>query len=790
MKIHLFLFSLLIYSITLYGQPTNNPIKTKYGLETHWTEKLNWATITNVTSVSGLVVLTTNSDPRFPDATGSVYVVDSLKLHQTMQNISVSGGGVLFFPAGKYVLDFSVYIPSGVILRGETPPSDKQNAKVNNFSPPSIFIFPKYLYIESGNGTPNNTAFKIIKSVPDAKRTGLVYLTINRAVILFEPNYAKTIDETHEAPYKGTYAKEQPSSLITDIVIFGIRSANGVQPDPGVPQALQVQYHRFPYRMVCNISAFVWNNCFIANNRLNDTEGCASFGDGNPYNGDEAVVYTNTTYQITKDDFVMTDFKFDNGAIAGDVVFNYTDHYGISVNRLKSFQSGGYPGYPYAVLWHHTPEDEPGSFGTNIEVRDNWVYKTMRPAFQVGGLGIQVTGNVCRDYEPKSTINQPVSPTGRKKPTGATTFENRGIDISGWHCLVDSNYIEAYRSKVGGYLSTDGEGILHQESSGSSVNGMTITNTLTKKYIGLYKSKDMNNVYIAGNHFITGAGGWMLMLVADYGDPAKGASINNMLVENNYGIDVGISVRGAKGGKNVVVRNNHMNTYNLSCYVDTSGNISNNETFNFYTVVPDGSNTGSLTEELCSESLITDASIISPASDVEYKTAPSSIEIKVKATDPADSVKLFINSVLVAKDALDVNNEYTYLLNTPNKDSLYIVMAQIYTTDVIHPEFYTEKRTILVNSLLVTEQESVNYNKKSSFDIFPNPTTHYLIANLGENINKGKVSVIDVQGKVVNSINFSGQFVRVETTSLISGWYYLYIQTDENIQMGKAFFKK
>jgi len=788
----LMIATFLVFALKLVGQPTNNPVKEKYLDATHWTEKLKWDNVTDASTVSGLLTSTTTTDLRFPDATGTVYAVDSLKLQNAMKAISNAGGGVLYFPAGKYILDFNLYLPTKVILRGATPPSDKQDAKKNNFSPPTIWIFPKYLYVESGTGTPDNTAFKIIKSDSASKQAGLVYLTINRAIILFEPNYSKTIDATHEAPYKGTYEKEQPTSLITDVIVFGIRQANAIQPDSKIPYPKQEQYSRFPFRMTSNISVFAWNNCLIANNRLNDTEGCSPFGDGDPFNGEDLVIqqafptlpidigsYTNTTYPILKDDFLMKNYKYEDGTLTsngGDVMFDYTNHYGISVNRLKTSQVNGYAGSVMATLWHHTPENEPGSFGTNAEVLDNWVYKTMRPALQVGGLGIKVNRNICRDFINKQDYNLQVDPAGRKKPVGAQTFESRGIDISGWGCEVDGNYIEAYRSKIGGYLSTDGEGIMHQESSGSSCNGMSITNSTTRNYIGLYKSRDMNNVNIVGNNFI-GDDAWMLMLVADYADPAKGASINNMLVENNKG-KVGLDVRGSKGGKNVIVRNNDLNGYKMSCYVDTLANISKTNSFRFYSVVPDGSSSGVEVFSRCTESEIPNATFISPAKDLAYKNFSGTINVVVKAPAPATTIQLYVNHSLVASGTLDVNQEFSYNLVVPNKDSAYIILAKINTADPLAPEVFTDKRVIVVNSYLTgTNSNAKNIEK---FTVYPNPVKNTMQIKLPNDLSaNATVKIIDITGTVVYQNNTNTNFVNVE--HLKQGLYIVLLSDEAKV---------
>ena len=111
-----------------YAQtPSDNPYQSRYETETHWTDDLHWDQVVNVLEVSDLV-----SDEG---------ILDSLILHQTMADISKRGGGVVYFPAGSYKIDFRVFIPDGVILRGEDPlVADAQN---QDYLPLAKLLFPR-----------------------------------------------------------------------------------------------------------------------------------------------------------------------------------------------------------------------------------------------------------------------------------------------------------------------------------------------------------------------------------------------------------------------------------------------------------------------------------------------------------------------------------------------------------------------------------------------------------------------------------------------------------------------
>ncbi len=90
---------------------------------------------------------------------------------------------VVYFSAGTYRFTDSIYLTDGVVMRGETP--SVTDAKSSSYNPPSKLVFPKYEPRLSGEGTPNETAFKkIFITSPDTdSNIGIVNLDINRAGI-------------------------------------------------------------------------------------------------------------------------------------------------------------------------------------------------------------------------------------------------------------------------------------------------------------------------------------------------------------------------------------------------------------------------------------------------------------------------------------------------------------------------------------------------------------------------------------------------------------------------------
>ena len=429
------------------GAPTDNPYETKYGFAPDWTYDLPWETFVNITD--------------FDDGTG---YWDNALLN-AMLTLAQSGGGVVYCPAGEYKFQNSVDVAPGIIIRGETPAVI--DAKSADFAPPARFVFPEYKPVFSGTGTPNSTAFKQISSSGTRSNTGLVYLDINRAAVSFNVSMA---------PKEG-YSTPQPEGDKKNVILFGLRSNNVAEPDPNVPAEGQHQWQRWGYRFSVNLSAYVSENGIITNNRVNDFE-------------------NNNIHPIPEESFEMPGYLVDdNGswvALEGyQARFNYAKHYGIELNRGKAYATFG------------TPEKEPSLYAPGNEIIDNWVYTTGRVGIMASGTGLVIKGNIKNDKAGKSAW---VHPAGVKLVHNSATLENRGIDFSGFDVTISDNYLEVYNDLLkgpGGYLSVDGEGILIQECCGGSpVNGVLIENNTIKgsnAYIGIYKMRDINNVYILNN---------------------------------------------------------------------------------------------------------------------------------------------------------------------------------------------------------------------------------------------------------------------------------------------------
>ncbi|WP_017662387.1 glycosyl hydrolase family 28-related protein [Baaleninema simplex] len=465
---------------------TENPIAAAYGNSAYpWTNEIRWQCVYNIEDFPG-----NSLDERFRVA------------RDTASN---NGGGVVYFPAGTYRFSENLELADGVVLRGATPAVT--DAKSSEFRPPTRLEFPKYEPRFSGNGTPNETAFKQIltKDANRDSKIGLVDLDIDRAGIKFSGN--PKITESR------------------NIVVFGIRSNNVAEPDPNVPdRSFQKPWFRYSYRFAANIDIDARENVLVANNRVND-----SITDNFDQPG-----YTVKSLDRTE---VIT---YNDGS---KVPFHYGNHYGIIVNRSGRFEPS------------ETPETAPELFRKGVTIRDNWVYHTMRVAIHAAGDGLIVRDNVIRDDRNKQWWTDA---TGLREPRGANTLENRGIDWSGWNVEVIGNDFEVYRHRLGStnYLSVDGEGILIQACcGGTTVNGATIRANRGNAYIGLYKVGDIRNVAIADNDIEPPAYAdtSAVYVVADTND--RPHSMENVRVENNR-VGGSITVSAKAGGRNNLVVNN------------------------------------------------------------------------------------------------------------------------------------------------------------------------------------------------------------------------------------------
>ncbi|MFH7029748.1 MAG: hypothetical protein ACHBN1_31410 [Heteroscytonema crispum UTEX LB 1556] len=489
--------------------PQDNPVAAKYGKNAFpWTKNIKWDCVYNIKEFSAPTI-----DASFNAARDAA---------------SANGGGVVYFPVGSYNFTDNISLKDGVVIRGETPAVN--DAKSSSYNPPTKLVFPQYKPSFSGSGTPNNTAFKKILTTDPNKDSniGVINVDINRAAIEFSTpdNYDKNTNQ--------------------NLVIFGVRSNNVAEPEPQVPTSFQNPWQRFSSRFATNIKIKAFANVLISNNRLND-----AISDN----------FDQPNY-IVREQRGNSTVTYSEGERAK---FNYTDHYGIFLNRASS---------PQGIL-PNDPNRFPSFFRKGLVIQDNWVYHTMRVAIHATGDGLIIKNNQIRDEKNKQVW---LDPTGTKQPQNAATFENRAIDWSGWNITVEGNDYEVSRHQImpdGSYYSVDGEGILIQECcGGTSVNGVKISNNTGNSYIGIYKVPQVKNVLIAGNKIsnsITDSPG--IYVDADTNNTKN--RMDNVKIEKNT-VSKGIYARASLGGNDNVIEGNQNNNggeLSYSCGIKVENNL-------------------------------------------------------------------------------------------------------------------------------------------------------------------------------------------------------------------------
>ncbi len=478
--------------------PADNPVAAFYGENEYpWTDELPWHSVVDFTTFNGA-----DNHARFEAAQDAVEAM---------------GGGVIYFPPGTYEFSDHLFLRDGVILRGATP--TQTDAKELDFDPPSKLVFPKYEFVAEGDGTPDDTAFKFIRVAGGhlGSHMGAVWLDINRAGV----NVSGGNPEARRN------------------LVFGVRNNNVAEASPQVPIEGMHGWQRHSWRFTRNIGAYAFRYLLVANNRVNDKhwlqhrriDGRDTFGIDLDDPAWEVDDFEQPGYLIQEQNGQWADPKRE---LEGhQAVFSYTDHYGIVVRG-----SGG-------GLWGVAPHENPTVFRRDKTIRDNWVYATMRVKMHTSGWGLVIRENVLRDREGKQHW---FHPTGQRLVNPANTLENRGIDWSGRHVLIEGNDVEVHRHQMREthYRSVDGEAILHQECCGGSIiDGVTIRNNVVNAYIGLYKIPYLRNVLIEGNTINRGPTVDGLGIFVDANTNNHMNPLYNVIIRNNTLDRLPIRVRGS-----------------------------------------------------------------------------------------------------------------------------------------------------------------------------------------------------------------------------------------------------
>lgn len=358
-------------------------------------------------------------------------------------------GGVVFFPPGTYQFADHLRLGDGVVLRGADPKATR-DARSDRYSLPSRLIFPRYQPSFTGQGTPIETAFKgiYLENPARGSYTGVVNLHIEYGHIhLLE-------DEQHRC---GECR-----------IVFGCIVRNAAVADPAIPNvaAGQKPWQRFTARHHAAIDVKAARNLLVANNRL-------------PKSGEA--------------NFVMRGYvlKKSRGSVpVYDVEFDYDNRPGLYVNH---FCVGG----PGGSGNDGTPESHPYGFRRGIVIVGNYVFNTGRMAIGFCGDGVYCARNVTRMAK---DVWRPTV-TGLTATTGASTNDNRAIEMRGWRWVVEDNDCEVHRNWCAdrSYQINDGEGLMHEDHCNSTVLQSRLVGNRVNSYLSIYKCGPIDGLVIEGN---------------------------------------------------------------------------------------------------------------------------------------------------------------------------------------------------------------------------------------------------------------------------------------------------
>jgi hypothetical protein len=404
-------------------------------------------------------------------------------------------GGVVYVPPGTYELKQTLKLPSGVLLRGATP--RQTDARKDDFAPTSRLVFPRFVPRFSGEGTPIDSAFKGIHLAHPGKAsdTGVVYLHLERGHIRFDD----AGDAAHTAGAR--------------LFVVGCLLRHAAVADPRIPDAsvMQPAWLRYTDRHHAAIHVR-GSDLLIAGNRV-------------PKSGEE--------------NFTMKEYPVRAGkmrVVLDEVVFDYDNRPGLYVNDygLGGAGASGPDG---------TPETHPWGFRKGIIIRDNYLYHTGRCAIAFAGDGVLCQGNVIR-FAPD--VYRPTA-TGRDRTTGASTNDNRAVQMRGWRWVVKDNDYEVHRNIAADrkYRINDGEGLMHEDHVNSTVKDSILEGNRGNTYISIYKTAGIDGLIVRNNTIADG-----IMVVADRNKSRH--ECKKVLVEKNVTAGGPITLAGEPSSGNII----------------------------------------------------------------------------------------------------------------------------------------------------------------------------------------------------------------------------------------------
>lgn len=483
--------------------PTNNPVTECYPGEYAWSDNIDWATVVNVADFGAVADGLMNP----VDATQQNSATDNLAAFQAaIADVETLGGGVVYVPAGNYFLSDTLELPANVVLRGEKPAlTDAHDA---SFDPPSRLIFPKYFPTFTGSGTPLNTAFKriILADVPNSGKNGVVWMNVNRAAIQFD------YDPATRSP--GSFDQNAPTGM--NFVLLGVRSNNGARvinaeglPEWDNPSGFNIYsenlgWERYIFQFAAPIHVSSSGNTIIAKCRVNDLSWQSTLAFAVPGAPSSSNYLDDSYEQIgAKPKNVNLPYPFfTDFPDPGQLPVRFSDSYVISLNGLYHFARN-----PHAPNgWFGTETQTPYLFRENHTVRDNWLFGTAGTKLEASGKGLEIINNVSRDVPYKSFL---VNSVGFNTTNAGSEVMSRGFLIGGADIQLVDNDIYLYRHQyvnpsnpgvATGIFSNDAEGVLWDNTT-TICDGYNAVGNTTNANIFVFDTNQMDNIYIADNHF-------------------------------------------------------------------------------------------------------------------------------------------------------------------------------------------------------------------------------------------------------------------------------------------------
>lgn len=423
------------------------------------------------------------------------------KLARAQAQLAARGGGVVWFPPGVYRLTDTIRLKDGIVLRGAGPPPEIP-ALDEAYVPASRLEFPLYRFSDQGKGTPLDTAFKGIhlENPATGSNCGVVNLDLNCGHIFF--------------------AEAADHACGRNRLVFGCRLRNAALPHREVPDLALGQKPWQRYTATWDraaIQVFTAANALIACNRL-------------PRSGEA---------NFTMNGYVLLD-RARKPVTWNGLVFDYDNRAGIYLNHYAIGGQGGQGP-------DGTPETHPHGFRTGLMIRDNYVFNTGRCAIGFCGDGVQCLHNVIRFSR---GVRRPTV-TGRHLSQGASTNDNRAVEMRGWRWVVSGNDYEVHRNLAadGVYSINDGEGLMHEDHVNSTVKDSVLTHNRGNAYLAIYKTAGIDGLLVEDNeiHIDPGAGGEAAITV-DACRVNEAFPCRRVRILNNTVSGRGISLVGAKEG--------------------------------------------------------------------------------------------------------------------------------------------------------------------------------------------------------------------------------------------------